>query len=239
MPTRSGEVRPIGRGAVAQGAPGFRAAGEFPLPSLAWQAAVDRECEESRPAANHAGIGRGALAQTQLGVGMEGVIEEMDRSASGFSALLERHRAIVFRVANSWCRHPDDRADLVQEIAAQLWRAWPAYDPQRSFTTWMYRIALNVAISSVRDGRQYRQNAVPLDEALHDLAVDNDGEHENEQHLRQLQAFIARQAPLERALLLLYLEERSQREIGEILGLSETNVSTRIGRLKQRIRNEF
>jgi RNA polymerase sigma factor (sigma-70 family) len=171
-------------------------------------------------------------------IGMEGVVDGMDRSASGFSALLERHRAIVFRVANSWCRHPDDRADLVQEIAAQLWRAWPAYDAQRSFTTWMYRIALNVAIASVR-GERRRPTAVPLDEVLHDLVADADAGHENEQHLRQLQDFIARQAPLERALLLLYLEERSQREIGEILGLSETNVSTRIGRLKQRIRNEL
>ena len=170
---------------------------------------------------------------------MEGVIDEMDRSASGFSARLERHRAIVFKVANSWCRHPDDRADLVQEIAAHLWRAWPAYDAQRSFTTWMYRIALNVAISTVRGERQRRQTTVPLDDVLHDLAVDSDAEQENTQHLRQLQVFIARQAPLERALLLLYLEERSQREIGEILGLSETNVSTKIGRLKQRIRNEL
>ena len=64
-------------------------------------------------------------------------------------------------------------------------------------------------------------------------------DHEREQHVRLLQAFIARQPPLDRALLLLYLDERPQREIAEILGISESNVSTRVGRLKQRIRDEL
>jgi RNA polymerase sigma-70 factor (ECF subfamily) len=155
-----------------------------------------------------------------------------------FGELLERHRAIVFKVAGSYVRSPEDRADLAQEIAVQLWRAWPSYDPARSFTTWMYRIALNVAIGFARGDGLRRRHAVPLDEELHDLA-DNGPDHETGQQLRLLQTFIARQVPLDRALLLLYLDERPQREIAEILGISETNVSTKIGRLKQRIRDEL
>jgi RNA polymerase sigma-70 factor (ECF subfamily) len=156
-----------------------------------------------------------------------------------FGDLLERHCAIVFKVANSYCGHPDDRADLVQEIAAQLWRAWPDYDSTRSFTTWMYRIALNVAISHVRADSLRQRRDVALDESLHDVADVSTVDHESEQQVQLLQVFIARQTPLDRAILLLYLDERSQREIGEIVGLSETNVSTKIGRLKQRLRNEF
>ncbi len=157
-----------------------------------------------------------------------------------FSDLLQRHAGIVFKVANTYARGKDDRADLAQEIAAQLWRAWPAYDPTRSATTWMYRIALNVAISHVRSNSlRMRHDAVALDDVLHDLADSNAADPEIEQHLRLLQDFIARQAPLDRALLLLYLEERGQREIADILGISESNVSTKIGRLKQRIRNEL
>lgn len=156
-----------------------------------------------------------------------------------FEDLLERHRAIVFKVANTYCRHADDRADLVQEIAAQLWRAWPGFDAARSFTTWMYRIALNVAISHVRTDSQRQRRDVPLDEALHEVADTNAADHEEDERLRQLQAFIARQSPLDRAILLLYLDERSQREIGEIVGLSQTNVSTKIGRLKQRLRSDL
>ena len=157
-----------------------------------------------------------------------------------FSALLQRHAGIVFKVANTYARGSDDRADLAQEIAAQLWRAWPALDPARSATTWMYRIALNVAISHVRSNRvRLRHDAVPLDDDLHDIADGNVADPETEQHLQLLQRFIARQAPLDRALLLLYLEEHSQREIAEILGISESNVSTKIGRLKQRLRDEL
>ena len=157
-----------------------------------------------------------------------------------FSELLQRHAGIVFKVANTYARGSDDRADLAQEIAAQLWRAWPAFDPARSVTTWMYRIALNVAISHVRsNSRRLRHDAVPLDDDLHDIADGNLADPETEQQLRLLQDFIAKQAPLDRALLLLYLEDRKQGEIADILGISESNVSTKIGRLKQRIHDEL
>ena len=166
----------------------------------------------------------------------------MTANANGddFAALLQRHSGIVFKVANSYARHPEDRADLAQEIAAQLWRAWPKYDPSRTATTWMYRIALNVAISHLREqSLRRRHDSVPLDEGMHEVADADGVDHEREQHLRLLQAFVARQPPLDRALLLLYLEERPQREIAEILGIGESNVSTKVARLKQRLRDEL
>src|SRR4051812_261095 len=85
-----------------------------------------------------------------------------------FRELLERHRKIVFKVANTYCRDPQDRADLAQEIAIQLWRAFPAYDGVRTFSTWMYRVALNVAISFRRGIGRHEQHTVAFDEALHD-----------------------------------------------------------------------
>ena len=157
-----------------------------------------------------------------------------------FAALLQRHAGIVFKVTNSYARGSEDRADLAQEIAAQLWHAWPKYDPARSASTWMYRIALNVAISHLRAQEiRRRHDAVSLDDGLHEVADGNATDPEAEQHLQLLQAFIARQPPLDRALLLLYLEDRPQREIAEILGISETNVSTKVARLKQRLRDDL
>ena len=165
---------------------------------------------------------------------------ETDDRHDAFSALLQRHRGIVFKVANTYARLAEDRDDLAQEIAARLWHAYPRYDPARSFSTWMYRVALNVAISHVREQTvRGRHDAVPLDEDIHDFADGGGVDQEREQHIRLLQGFIQRQRPLERALLLLYLDERPQREIAEILGITESNVSTRIGRLKQRIRDEL
>ena len=102
----------------------------------------------------------------------------------------------------------------------------------------MYRIALNVAISHLR-GRSLRErHHVPFDEELHDAGSDG-VDHETVQRLHLLQRVIAGLEPLDRALLLLYLDEHSHREIGEVLGISETNASTKIARLKQRIRNEL
>ncbi|MFD0740482.1 RNA polymerase sigma factor [Lysobacter koreensis] len=155
-----------------------------------------------------------------------------------FADLLERHRKIVFKVANTYAWHPDDRADLAQEIAAQGWRAFPGYDPARSFPTWLYRVALNVTISFVRGHSLRQRYSVPLDEELHDVAA-VDIDHEAGQQLRALQAFIARLDPLNRALLLLYLEDHSHRESAEILGISESNVATKLSRLRQRIRTEL
>lgn len=156
-----------------------------------------------------------------------------------FGELLERHRRIVFKVAHTYAWDPDDRDDLVQEIAAQLWRAYPGYDPSRSFSTWMYSIALNVAISHVRSSTQRDRHSVALDDSLHEVADERSGDPESEQQLRALQRVIAGLDRINRALLLLYLEDRSNREIGDILGLSESNVSTKISRLKQRIRNDL
>lgn len=156
-----------------------------------------------------------------------------------FGELIERHRGIVFKVANTYAWHPDDRDELAQEIAAQLWRAFPGYDAQRSFSTWMYRIALNVAISHVRSTSHRDKHAVSMDETLHDVADENGSDHETDQQVRALRRFIAQLDKLSRALLLLYLEDHSYREIADILGITETNVATKISRLKQRIRNEI
>jgi RNA polymerase sigma-70 factor, ECF subfamily len=166
----------------------------------------------------------------------------MARESTGqahFGELIERHRGIVFKVANTYAFHTDDRADLAQEISAQLWRAFPGYDAGRPFSTWMYRIALNVAISHVRSTTRQGMQSVRLDESVHDIADENGPDHEADQQVRALHRFIAQLDTLNRALLLLYLEDQSYREIAEILGISETNVATKLSRLKQRIRNEI
>ncbi len=155
-----------------------------------------------------------------------------------FGDLLEQHRKIVFKVANTYARSPEDRADLAQEIATQLWRAYPRYDPRRTFSTWMYRIALNVAITHVRSTAQRVRHAAPLDETPQEPAFDPH-DHEADQQVRALHRFIAQLEPLNRALLLLYMEDRSHLEIAEILGITQTNVATKISRLKHRIRDDL
>lgn len=156
-----------------------------------------------------------------------------------FEALLERHRGILFKVAGTYCRDHAEREDLMQDIAAQLWRAFPGYDEARAFSTWMYRIALNVAISSLRSREHRQRDVVPLDADRHDAIGSVDAGDESDERIRLLYRCIDRLAPLDRALLLLHLDERSQREIAEILGITETNVATKLSRLRQRLREQM
>jgi RNA polymerase sigma-70 factor (ECF subfamily) len=153
-----------------------------------------------------------------------------------FQALLAQHERIVFKVAGMYCRNPEDRRDLAQEIAVQAWRSFGGYDAQRPFSTWMYRIALNVAISHARSMELRDRHSVPLDEDAHAIADERALPHEADERVRALHRFIAGLGTLDRALMLLYLEDRSYREIADVLGISETNVATKIGRLKQRAR---
>lgn len=170
---------------------------------------------------------------------MESVTTMPDRDIADFEALLEQHRGIVLKVAATYARDHHERADLAQEIAAQLWRAWPGYDPGRRFSTWMYRIALNVGISHLRITSRRERALTPLEDAAHDLADPAGDGHETGQQVQMLLTVIATFEPLDRALLLLYLEERSTREMAEVLGIGESNVTTRISRLKRRIRDYF
>ena len=160
----------------------------------------------------------------------------MDSPQDRFQALFEQHRKIVFKVANMYCRNAEDRRDLAQEIGTQLWRSFPGFDASRSFSTWMYRIALNVGISFARTAIHREKHSVALDDAGLDAIDDNAALHEPDERVRALHHFIDQLDVLNRALMLLYLEDRSYHEIAEVLGISETNVATKINRLKQRIR---
>lgn len=152
-----------------------------------------------------------------------------------FETLLDQHRRIVFKIANIYARGAEDRRDLAQEIATQLWRAFDSYDERRGkFSTWMYRIALNVAISHARRGARTGR-IEPLEDRHLDEAV-GDGAGELDDRLRAMHAFIAELDPLNRALVVLYLEDRSHAEIAEVLGISAGNVATKLNRLRHKLR---
>jgi RNA polymerase sigma factor (sigma-70 family) len=156
-------------------------------------------------------------------------------------SLLHEHRGIVYKVAALYSRSAADREDLMQEISAQLWRSFAGYDEARAkFSTWMYRIALNVAISQARRERWSEADRFePLE--LHHLETVGGGEPiaEKDERLPALYAFIGQLDPLNRALILLYLEDRHYAEIADVLGISETNVATKINRIRQKLRGQM
>lgn len=155
--------------------------------------------------------------------------------ADEFSALLQEHRKIVFKVAASYARTEADRADLAQEIATQLWSAFADYDRTRPFTTWMYQVALNTGMAHARAETTKRRFLVEHTDVVFDQAASADGSSEELQALILLSQVMARLNREDRALLLLHLEARSSSEMAEILGLSTTNITTRLSRIRQRL----
>lgn len=156
-----------------------------------------------------------------------------------FLRLLEQHGGIIRKVAAGYSSGLADRHDLEQEITLHLWKAYPRYSPDRPFSTWMYRIALNVAISFLRRHTRAGRQTISLDESEIEIADENAQPAETDERIPLLQNVIASLPPLERALVLLYLDEHSYREIAAILGITETNVATKLNRLKLRVREDM
>jgi RNA polymerase sigma-70 factor (ECF subfamily) len=148
-----------------------------------------------------------------------------------FTALIRRHAGLIHKIALAYCRNATDREDVVQEIAVQLWRSRDRYDPRFRETTWIYRIALNVAISFHRRERRHRDRATPVDE--HVIVVEP---VEPSDEVQRLLRCIDDLGALDRALVVLYLEGHDHASIAEILGISVSNVGTKIGRIKVRLR---
>jgi RNA polymerase sigma factor (sigma-70 family) len=157
-----------------------------------------------------------------------------------FVRLVDEHRAILHRVAGMYAWNEADRQDLAQEMALQLWRSFERYDDRYKFSTWMYRVALNVAISFVRTETRRMRSIIPTEESVPSVLERTAApEPAPDDDLRLLDEFIRRLDDLDRALVLLYLDGHSHDTIAGILGISETNVGTKIGRIKQRIRREW
>jgi RNA polymerase sigma factor (sigma-70 family) len=157
------------------------------------------------------------------------------REQERFLNLVEDHKKILYKVCHSYCRNPDDRDDLAQEIIVQLWRSFRAFDERARFSTWMYRIALNVAISFYRRESVRTRHVLPGSEHLLE-AVDETGDRSEE--VEMLYRWIEELDPLNKALVILYLDGNNYQEIADIMGISQTNVATKISRLKQAMREK-
>lgn len=154
-----------------------------------------------------------------------------------FIKTLQLNHGIIRKVANAYCRNVSDRDDLIQEITIQLWRSWSTYNPDYRLSTWMYRIALNVAISFFR--KNYRR--IELNKSIQEdpFFIDDAEEGQVEDNIKALYLYISKLSALNKALILLYLDGYSHEEIAKTLGISKTNVSTKIARIKKQLKTMF
>ncbi len=130
-----------------------------------------------------------------------------------------------------------DREDLVQETVAQSWRSFPRYDEQHRFSTWAYRVALNVAISALRGNVRRRRHTIPAEEEH--LGVPAPAPDPAEERRVLLREAMERLEPFDRALLVRHLDGRPNEEAAQVPGITETNGGTRLGRVRQKLRRDL
>ncbi len=151
-----------------------------------------------------------------------------------FVRLVSEHRGMLYKVCRLYCRSAADRQDLFQEIVFQLWRSYPGFRGEARISTWLYRIALNTAISGLRK-RRGRITPIEPDRLPVELQ-EFQYPAEKEEQIQQLYAAIEKLTEVEKALTMLYLDERSYNEMEQILGISQNNLRVKMNRIRDKLR---
>jgi len=156
----------------------------------------------------------------------------MKETESIFLSLVNQHKAIIYKVSKMYMDDAEQQRDLFQEIVMQLWKAYPTFKGNSKFSTWMYRVALNTALVYFKKDNR-KVDKTPLDENIDVIDV-NENELKEEK-LAYLYKAVQELNAVEKALIFLFLENQSHREIAENLGISEVNARVKLNRTKEKL----
>jgi len=154
------------------------------------------------------------------------------QNKAAFIAIIQENEGLIYKVAKVYTDSKEDEEDLYQEIVYQLWRSFPSFRNDAKVSTWMYRIALNTAITHLNKIKK-KGDHVPISEAHLNTTDTND--ILKEERIEILYTQIKKLDTVEKGIILLYLEGKTYDEIAGITGFTATNVGTRLGRIKQKI----
>lgn len=155
----------------------------------------------------------------------------MKPSETEFTQMVQRHKSTIYTVCFMFSKDADEVADLFQDVLVNLWRGFAHFRRECAENTWIWRVAFNTCITQER--RRHRRPPIPL-EMETDPYTDND---EDARQIRQLYDRIHRLRPFDRAIVLLWLENLSYEEIAAIVGITVKNVSVRLVRIKEQLKN--
>jgi RNA polymerase sigma-70 factor (ECF subfamily) len=150
-----------------------------------------------------------------------------------FTSLIKQHQGLIHKVCIMYENDPDIRNDLFQEIVIQLWKSFGSFRGEAKISTWMYRIALNTAISGFR--KQSRKIKTEDIRESHFNISDN-GEDNREEDFQRLQRAIQNLSEIERAMIMMALEEVPYEDIAQTIGITQNNVRVRMNRIREKIR---
>ena len=152
-----------------------------------------------------------------------------------FLAAIKSNEALLYKIASLYTNDKEDRNDLLQEIVYNLWKSIASFNQSSSISTWMYRVAMNVAIYHLKKAKR-KVHTVPINDQFHDVQEEMSGEFE--ERLQVFMQQINHLNLLDKGIVLLYLENKSYKEIAQLTGLSETNIGTKLLRIKEKLRKQ-
>ena len=151
-----------------------------------------------------------------------------------FLQIIKNNQGIIHKVCNIYCDEQEDRNDLFQEIVAQLWKSYPSFREESKFSTWMYRVALNTAITTFKKTkRRPDQNRLTYE----NFQIKDEGyDTETEDNIKLLHRAVSHLTGVEKSIILLYLEEKKYEEIAEITGITQNYVRVKMNRIKKKLK---
>lgn len=149
-----------------------------------------------------------------------------------FVELLNKHQNIVHKICNVYMDEPADKEDLFQEITLQAWKAINNFRGDAQFSTWLYRVALNTAITYFKKGKK---QSTTLTEHFPERTEEF---NPIEEQVQAMYKAISHLSKIDKALVMLYLEDYSYKEMGEVLGMTVTNVGVKMNRIKTKLKEE-
>lgn len=155
---------------------------------------------------------------------------------AAFTELIREHQGLLFKVTSIYTDSKQDQEDLFQEVVYQLWKYFDSFRNESKITTWMYRVAMNTAITHLKRKKK-RPDVVPIATAV--LKETEATDERYEERIRLLYAHLQELNALDKGLILLLLDGKSYKEIAEITGLGDSNVGTRISRIKKKLKTNM
>ena len=163
---------------------------------------------------------------------------EINRQREEFLRLISDHQDLIHKVAAMYYKNKADQEDAFQEILVNLWKAYPTFRGESKITTWMYRVALNTVISGFRKAanRVHRNRS---DVSISDELVKPSSDGPSKDDVDVLYQAIDQLTDIEKAVIMLYMEEKTYEDIAEIMGMTRTNVGVKINRIKKKLHNLY
>ena len=151
-----------------------------------------------------------------------------------FIKIIEDNKKLIYKVSHLYCDNADDMQDLFQDIISNLWMAYPNFQQKSKVSTWVYRVSLNTAITWFRDHSK-QSKRIEYTNWIPDMT--NETDHATDELYEQLYKAIDTLGKIDKAIIMLFLDDTSYDEIAEIVGLTKTNVATKIGRIKLKLKD--